>query len=304
MNCRHNDVVRSALGLVSIALCGCSHAPPYADVHPAIESFEPFEIPLQVNEQGVATLTVETSAGPLQLILDTGADQAMLIRADSPAAGQLEQAGTAWKSYGSGKMVRAAVYAIDEATLGPLHYTGVRAVSEVSDFPAFLPGDGVLGRGLLGEMTLDIDLPRRRLGLLPPAALPSDFNDAQWIKAPLLDYRNGPVAAVHLDGSSRTLRLVLDTGAIAIGPEGSYGVVELPADLSPAPDRVEGLPVYRARSVRIGGSDIGPMNFFVVNHPQPPGTHGFLGNALYRQHRVLIVPASRMVCIQRAGDSR
>lgn len=287
------------LALGASALSACSSASPFASVQPALVAFEPFDLPLQVNEYGAATVTVPTSAGTLQLILDTGADQAMLLRADSPAATNLVQVGSMMKWNANGQMDRAPVYRIDELTLGPLRFTGVRAPLDRTEFPAFMPGDGVLGRGLLGDLTLDIDLPAHRLGLLPAGSLPRDFDARDWMEVPLLAYDNGPVVPVHVDGSARMLRLVMDTGAIATGPEGSCGVIELPTDLAPASEVVAGLPFYRARSVRLGDAMIGPMDFFVVDHPQPPGTQGFLGNVLYQHWRVLIVPARRKVFLRR-----
>ncbi len=291
--------------ILSLSVClivgasGCSSTPPFATVEPTIESFESFALPLQVNDHGVATVAVQTSAGPLQLILDTGADQALLLRTDAPVAAHLKRVGSQTKWYANGKLDRTAVLGIPELTLGPLKYTNVRAPLESTEFPQFMPGDGVLGRGLLGNMTLDIDLPGKRLGLLPPGSLPRDFRAQDWIEVPLLAYDNGPVVPVQIDNSTHTLRMVMDTGAIATGSEGSYGVVELPSDLSPTADKVDGLPVYRAQTIHIGAASLGAMNLFVVKHPQPPGTHGFLGNVLYTRHRVLIVPATKTVYLSR-----
>lgn len=283
----------SLLVLSTLPACsGPTHTPPAE-----ISSFDGVYLPLTVNDHGVPNLSVETSAGPLNLILDTGADQALLLREDSPVIASLERVGSEMKFDAAGGLRLAPVYRLDEVAVGPLRFTEVRAPLESSAFPEFMPGDGVLGRALLGEMTLDIDLPNRTLGVLPPAELPDDFADREWIEAPLLGYDDGPVIAVRLDESEEDLRMVLDTGAIATGPEGRYGVVELPADLTAEPDPVEGLPVYRAGEVRVGERSLGSMPFFVMHHPQPPDTQGFLGNVLFAGRRVIINPMLERVYI-------
>lgn len=285
---------------VLLFLAGCSTPLPYRSVEPALDSFEPFELPLHVNASGVATLMVESSAGPLELILDTGADQAILLRTDSRAVDGLQRTGSQWKSNASGKLVRTPVYGIDEIQIGPLRYQDVAAPLEESEFPPFMPGDGVLGRGLFEGLTLDINMPAGTLGIYTAGALPPDIDDQRWIVAPLVSMDDGPVVHVWLDQSTVTRALVLDTGAIAIGEGGLYAMVELPDDLA-APHTAEDRPVYDAELVHLGDGAIGPISFFVVAHAQPPGTHGFLGNALFDTHRVVIDPAGMRVFIRPAG---
>jgi hypothetical protein len=211
----------------------------------------------------------------------------------------LERAGSEWKSNARGEFGPMPVYRIDRVTLGSLTFRDVRAVGESSTFPEFMPGDGVLGRGLLEGLTLDIDLPGGRLGVLPAGMKPPDFDASQWQAVPLLAMDDGPVVSMRIDDSDRALAVVLDTGAIANGPEGAYGVVELPGDLDADDELVEGLPMYRAQDVRLGEVSIGPMRFLVMDHADPPGTDGFLGNALYAARRVLVVPSEEKVFLQR-----
>ncbi len=281
-----------------VTLAGCSSLPMYTSVDQNLATFEPFHVPLEVTEHGVALLTVQSSAGPLQLILDTGADQAMLIRMDSPVAESLPQAGAEWEAGASGGLSRVPVFQLDEVHIGPLTFNDVRAPAESSAFPDFMPGDGMLGRGLLVGLTLDIDMPVGRLGILPAGALPSDFNRDDWLAVPLLSMHDGPVVPMRLDDSETTLRMVLDTGAIAFADDDLYGIVELPRELKPARDQVEGLTVYRAANVRLGDVPVGPMRFFVMNHPQPPNTEGFLGSVLQMQWRIVIVPTEDRVYLR------
>ena len=294
--------VRAVLSslLLVLAVAGCRPAPSFESVAPALDAFEPFELQLRMNEQGVLIVDVESSEGPLELILDTGADQAMLLfegsLSDPP---RFERVGSQGKWNASGRFVRAPVLLVPELQIGPLRYAGARAPIEDMRLPPFMSGaDGVLGRACFDGLTLDIDGPGRRLGVLPAGARPADFDERSWHEVELLDMRNGPVVPLRLDESTHELRVVLDTGAIARGSGGSYGVVELPPDLEPRPDLEHGLPVYHAKSVLLGDAQLGPMRFYVKHHPQPPRTQGFLGNALYMHRRVIIEPAAQRVWIE------
>ncbi len=289
-------------GAILICSCGggCSTTQPYETVTPGLELFEPFDVPLTVNEQGVAVVTVLTSMGPVELILDTGADQAILLRTDSEVINSLPRTGAQWKSSASGVLRRAAAYRIEAVSIGPLQFTGVEAVEEESSLPEFMPGDGVLGRGLIEGLTLDIDLPASRLGIYPAGVLPPDINDDGWIVAPLDSIHNGPVVNVRLDDSTTIRSLVLDTGAIALGDDGLYGLIELPDDIRPTRSADSDYPVFDARNVHVGDADIGPLSFYVKEYSQPPGTHGFLGNALFATHRVIIDPLGKRVFIRSA----
>jgi len=289
-----------ASAVATILLAGCAALPMYTSVDQDLADFEPFDLPLEVTEHGVALVTVQSAAGPLRLILDTGADQAVIVRTDSPVAASLPSVGSEWKARASGPFSRVPVYQLEEVYIGPLTFNKVRAPAEASEFPEFMPGDGMLGRGLLEGLTLDIDMPGRRLGILPAGVLPRDFNHDDWLAVPLLSMHDGPVVPMRLDDSETVLRIVLDTGAIAFADDDLYGVVELPRDLEPSPDQIEGLPVYRAANVRLGDAPIGPMRLFVMDHPQPPNTEGFLGSPLQMQWRILIVPAEKRVYLRRA----
>ena len=290
-----------ALIIVSLLIAACTSSPPYRAVTPGLDSFEAFEIPLRMNDQGVLFVSLEASAGPLELILDTGADQALLLF-DST---QYERVGRQWKWNASGRLVRAPVLLIPDIQIGPLVYSCVRAPVEDLQLPPYMAvANGVLGRACLEGLTLDIDGPRGKLGVLPAGERPDDFERNRWLEVELLDMSNGPMIPMRLDDSAYTLRVVLDTGAIATGKDEPYGVVELPTDLEPLLEQERGLPVYQAESVRLGTEQFGPMRFYVKHHLQPPGTHGFLGNALYMNRRVIIEPVAQRVWIESIQSGR
>jgi len=282
--------------LSSITLTGCGAERPYRSMQPT--QFAPFELPLTMNDRGVPLVTIETSAGPIRLILDTGADQAVLLQPDSPIIASLEQVGSERHFRADGHLASVPVYELEYVELGPLRFTGVRSPTIHDTLPDYMEGDGMLGRGLLNGLTLDIDGPGGRLGILPPGSRPADFDDVTWREVPLLSIHNGPVVPVQIDSSAETLRMVIDTGAIAFGPDGPYAIVELPGDLEQGDELLGALPVYHARSVRLGDADIGPMRFVVMNHPEPPGTEGFLGNALTQSRRIIIDGAAEVVFIE------
>lgn len=289
--------------LVAAAMtAGCSTSQPNRSIEPEQLAFEPFDLPLEFNEHGVASVTIETSVGAIELVLDTGADQAILLQNDATIAEELERVDTEWHFSADGRLQRTAVYRFDEVRLGPLTFSEVRAPVEATDLPDFFAGQGMLGRALLEGLTLDIDVPGRRLGILPPGQLPDGFDPRAWYAIPLLSMDDGPVIPVHIDGSTRELHMVVDTGAIANGPGGFYGIVELPSDLPQPTEKHRGLPVYRAQSVRLGDLDIGSMHFFVMHYPEPPGTHGFLGNVLTERYRILIEPHTSQMYIHLPAD--
>ncbi len=289
------SVGASLLILVFFFAPACASHPQFESVEPTLESFEPFDIPLEVNTRGVASLSLETSEGPIEFLLDTGADQALLIRAGAPVEDQLTRIGSEWKANAAGRMRLVPVYAIPEINLGPLQFTNVRAPVEHAKLPSYMPGQAVLGRGMLEGLTLDIDMPASRFGVLPSGALPDDFEDHDWITTDLVAINDGPVIRAQIDDSESTVRLVLDTGAITSHPDGAFGIVELPSDLTSDPSDESRPPIYRAQSVRIGEADIGPMSFYDMVHRFPRNTEGFLGNVLFPRFRVLIDPAARKV---------
>ena len=94
---------------------------------------------------------------------------------------------------------------------------------------------------------------------------------------------------------------MLDTGAIAFDDDGAYGIIELPPNVAPTERSGDRPPVYRCAELRVGTASLGAMPLFVIDHPQPPNTHGFLGNVLFPTHRVVIDLTGMMVYIRAAA---
>ncbi|MEZ5977552.1 MAG: hypothetical protein R3F34_04970 [Planctomycetota bacterium] len=292
---------RALLLLAALALQACTTVPPYASVEPGIDAFEPFDVPLRVDAHGVLHVEVETSDGLLDLIVDTGADHAVLLRSDTEARERFAVVDREWHGNASGNWSRTAVRLVPWLRIGALRFTDVRAPEEGSDLPDFMTGDGMIGRGLLGEVALDVDAPHRRLGVAPSGWEPGDDERGAWTRVALLATEDGAVVPVEVDGSGRVLRVVLDTGAIAFADDVDFGLLDPAPDLGATGERDEGLPVHRATSVRLGGVELGAADFFLLEHPDPPRTDGFLGPMLHRRVRYVLDLAAGAVWIRAPG---
>ena len=292
-----------AIVIAIVCAAGCSSIPPYASVSPDPATVRAFSIPLRVTDAGALLVTVESSIGPLELVVDTGADQPLLLRAAADRHTALPRAGHEWSGRAHGAITRRPVHTLGTLTLGPLQFRDVAVTVDDTALPEFMGTDGLLGRRLLDGFTLDFDAPNGRLSMLPGGTLPEEVTASpeQWTAVPIDDLAYGPVIVVTLDDNPAPRRVVLDTGAIAFGPDGFLGIIELPRGVAPTERPADGPPIHRPAVMRAGDQPIGPFPLYVIDHPQPPRTHGFLGNVLFATHRVVIDPAGLTVYLRPAA---
>lgn len=257
---------------------------------------------MRVNEVGVGFVTLQTEAGTAELALDTGAAEAIQLRPGTAILEGLNAIGRRWSANAYGRLSRRPVYDLREVHIGGRRIEQVRAVEMRDKLPEIVQADGLLGLDLFDGRTLDIDLPAGRLGVFPSGELPSDFIDQEWVTVPIVDDRNGYMVEIRVDDHPEVFRMVLDTGAVAYGSETTYGILDLPRRLKVHADNSVKPPVYQAELVHLGSGTIGSMAFLDLRFPEPPGADGFLGNALFRNHRVVIDPGQGRVHVADRND--
>ena len=127
------------------------------------------EVPIAIAATGHATVPVEGDFGVRQFVFDTGAEGSAVYGDFADEAG-LKAAGSEQLQ---GQTGAADVPLVDIATL-TLDGTTKAPLSAVKLDPRAdgVPLAGIVGLDLFGDRTVDFDLPRRRLALLPPGQRP------------------------------------------------------------------------------------------------------------------------------------
>lgn len=130
------------------------------------------DVPLQV-VGNVPLVTADINGRPASLVLDTGSDVTLLNRAAAARLGVAWDERTSVAVGGAGGASHAFATTLPGLTLGSATTRNVRTLIARAPAP---PLDGVLGINVLVGYELDLDVPRRRLGLYRarpcPAALP------------------------------------------------------------------------------------------------------------------------------------
>jgi predicted aspartyl protease len=128
------------------------------------------DVPLEIAATGHATVPVEGSFGTAQFVFDTGAEGSAVYAAFASSAG-LKVVGreTLQGQTGTDEMpiVSFQQLSLDGVRKGPV--SAVK-LDPRADGVALA---GIVGIDVFGDRTVDFDLPRRRLALLPPGKRPA-----------------------------------------------------------------------------------------------------------------------------------
>jgi len=163
------------------------------------------EVPLAIAPTGHATVPVHGSFGEAQFVFDTGAEGSA-VYADFADKAKLAAAGSEMLQGQTGAS-EVPMVTLDRIALDGVSKDGLTAV-RLDPRADGVPLAGIVGLDLFGDRTVDFDLPRKRLRLLPPG---SD----QGIKST-------PVSATPTTGKLLTIPVrigkvtgtaVIDTGA-------------------------------------------------------------------------------------------
>jgi hypothetical protein len=275
---------RASLAFVLFAAaCG---APAHFEVDDATTAGE-VVIPLQL-ERNRPFLEAEVNGRKVTLLLDLGGEATIgLLPATADAIGASFTGSTKSVSDAFGKVSRSRRYELAQVTLGGWSLRDVEGWEHVDDLSLpSRPVDGILGWRLLEKLGVLVDLPRRRLVLVHGGAAPSSFDPTGWTALPIVPTDDGLRADVLVDAKPR--RLVLDTGA-------TWSVMKRggePTDPGALVDR-GGVPFFRASSVVVGVTELGPLDFAVLDLAHPEGD-GILGFNFFAAHPVWIDwPAGR-----------
>ncbi|WP_294120125.1 pepsin/retropepsin-like aspartic protease family protein [Sphingomonas sp.] len=127
------------------------------------------EVPITIAPTGHATVPVEGSFGVRQFVFDTGAEGSAVYANFADEAG-LKAAGSEQLRGQTGAadvpLVELTKLTLDGLTKAPLN--AVKLDPRVDGVPLA----GIVGLDLFGERTVDFDLPRKRLALLPAGDRP------------------------------------------------------------------------------------------------------------------------------------
>jgi hypothetical protein len=164
------------------------------------------EVPLRIADTGHATVPVAGSFGEHQFVLDTGAEGSAIYEDfaktyDIPDAGSIELQGQTGAS-------SVALANIEELSLDGIRKGPIEAV-KLPPRSDGVPLAGIVGLDLFGDRTLDFDLPKRRVALLAPGAVPAGLSSKAVDATPT----TGQLLTVPVRIGSVTATAVIDTGA-------------------------------------------------------------------------------------------
>lgn len=162
------------------------------------------EVPIAIAASGHATVPVEGSFGTRQFVFDTGAEGSA-VYADFANQTGLKAAGSEKLQGQTGAVIVPLVH-LGKLTLDGVSKASIEAV-RLDPRADGVPLVGIVGLDLFGERTVDFDLPRKRLALLPAGERPLE---GEGIAAtPTL----GNLLTIPVKIGSVTATAVIDTGA-------------------------------------------------------------------------------------------
>lgn len=263
---------------------------------------------IPVSFPGLPLVQAEINGKPATLILDTGAESAVLTAAAARRLGVTTKYDFARSVRGIGQAVQTGDARLDSFRLGSATLAYPRAL--VGAFSLNLSGieaDGLLGASLLADFDLDLDLPQRRLTLYDRLDCPTLRPPWSGRYATLETTRslsNHPFFPVNVNG--HTLTATLDTGAqrTMLSARAAAGAgVGADSQLAGPEVRTRGaagetLPatLHALRDFRVGGV---PLRTPILVSPAalPRDIDALLGLDFLVSHRVWISYGSRRLFV-------
>lgn len=125
-----------------------------------------YELPLQASEEGTSLLQVRINEGrPQRLILDTGARGIVISARAARGLGLRYLVQSALGGLGNSEETSAQTALADTVRIGDLVYRDCAV--DVSDRPLSDRADGVIGSAVFRQFLVSLDIPRKRVELLP-----------------------------------------------------------------------------------------------------------------------------------------
>lgn len=162
------------------------------------------EVPIEIAATGHATVPVEGIFGVRQFVFDTGAEGSAVYADFADEAG-LKASGSE-RLLGQTGESDVPLVDLGALTLDGVHKQSIQAV-RLNPRADGIPLAGIVGLDLFGDRTLDFDLPRGKLALLPAGARPIE---GEPIEASLT---TGDLLTIPVRIGSQVATAVLDTGA-------------------------------------------------------------------------------------------
>jgi predicted aspartyl protease len=162
------------------------------------------EVPIAIAASGHATVPVEGGFGVRQFVFDTGAEGSAVYANFADEVG-LKSAGNE-QLQGQTGTADVPLVRLDRLTLDGTAKTALEAV-KLDARADGVPLAGIVGLDLFGDRTVDFDLPRKRLSLLPPGTRP--VAGAGIAATPTA----GNLLTVPVRIGAATATAVIDTGA-------------------------------------------------------------------------------------------
>jgi hypothetical protein len=263
--------------LASVLLCGaCSIAPPQAQHTPPLA-----DIPVEIRNR-LPTVHVRVSGQPFTLFLDLGGYSAIALTTSELARVPVRlRDGSDRFRNSKGQVLTSRRFLAESVFLGSF-FLGDLEGSE-SIFGDSVPPDrnGHIGMPVLGRYLLVIDYPQKRVRLY-------DSGNT----AALMDECGGETFPIRLEKG-----IAVSTGSTEHGDRlfiwdtGSTDNVVRPSALPPekaAGRRIDdGPPVVTLERLKLGGLDIGPQQFRLVQFGAPD-VDAYLGADLFESRRVCL----------------
>jgi hypothetical protein len=227
-------------------------------------------------EHALPFIDVVINGHRVPVVFDLGSNGTLWLSPEAAeACGARFTGGTSRSSDAYGNVFVARDFVLDEVMLGEYRLTGVGG----REFHGAQDGfevQGILGLGALEHFHIVLDWPANQL-LLATGRPPATFATVGWTTLPFDWTSYGIRAPVEVNG--RRLSMIWDSGA---------SVSNLKPGRTDAPLQRRGdRDFLMASDVRIGGTEVGPLAFAVMDLKDPPGD-GILGSNFFLKHRVMI----------------
>lgn len=240
-------------------------------------------IPIEI-EGGNPVASVRINGVDARLIVDSGGDLVSLKPAAIERVAAERTGASADGTNALGQTNAQALLRLDSLEIGGRTFRGI-AAQESGDYAADAAGDGVIGRRFLNGFVAVYDYPALRISLFDAEERDAATRDCRGTRLPVLPDAEGLIIT-HARADRLDLRVLWDTGAVQSFVKQSFANEHaIPVEA----------PFYTARKFSLGGRDVGPLRFVVVDLRAPEGVDGYMGYNFFADHVVCIDPRRRMV---------
>ncbi len=243
-------------------------------------------IPIEI-EDGNPVARVRINGVVARLIVDSGGDLVSLKSAAIDRVGARRTGLHADGTNARGQTSQQALLLLDSLEIGGRSFRNV-AGQESGAYAAAAAGDGVVGRQFLDQFVAVYDYRSRRIALFDSSEREAVRHACRGTRVGMLPDPEG-LAIVAAAADQHELRILLDTGAVRSFIKKSF------ADDRKLPVAA---PFYRAQTLTLGGRNVGPQPFLVIDLQAPASVDAYLGYDFFADHVVCIDPRRRVVSVR------